>query len=84
VIPHVAVAQSTADIDWKNIELLVYGKAKAPASTLIALPDCDLQTLQVSSEEDGYRLTNDPLAGKVNWRVRAAFSNYRNSDRPQR
>jgi alpha-D-xyloside xylohydrolase len=68
VIPHVAVAQSTQDIDWKNVELRVFSTSGGPASGRFALPDGEARTLTV---ENGV-LTADPYAGSVNWRVTAA------------
>jgi alpha-D-xyloside xylohydrolase len=65
VIPHVAPAQSTNDIDWKNVELRVFGTDGATASGLFALPDGPAQPLNVT----GSALQNDPLRGRVNWRV---------------
>ena len=69
VIPHVPVAQSTAAIDWSEVELRVFetGAAKTPASGLFALPDGELVTLSVGA---GQRtVAKDPLPGKVKWRV---------------
>jgi alpha-D-xyloside xylohydrolase len=65
VIPHVKVAQSTSDIDWKNVELRVFGTDNAAASGLFALPDGGVQTLNVA----GSVLQNDPLRGRVKWQV---------------
>ncbi len=67
-IPHVAPAQTTAEIDWQNVELRVFGTDRAPAAGLFALPGGALQTLRVS----GGRVQDDPLRGQVNWRVTRA------------
>lgn len=68
VIPHVAVAQSTDDIDWKNVELRVFSTGGGTATGRFALPDGKAQTLTI---EDG-ALKADPYSGKVNWRVTRA------------
>jgi alpha-D-xyloside xylohydrolase len=67
VIPHVRVAQSTADIDWKNVELRVFSTDSAPVGGLFALPQGKLQSLNLSSTAAGYALQGDPLRGQVKW-----------------
>jgi alpha-D-xyloside xylohydrolase len=65
VLPHVAVAQSTAGIDWKNVELKVYSTDGAAAEGTFIQPGGAVHTLRVN----GTGLVADPLAGKVTWRV---------------
>jgi alpha-D-xyloside xylohydrolase len=65
VIPHVAVAQSTDRIDWKNVELRVFSTNGGRADGQIALPNGAVRNLTV---ENG-KLIADPYAGKVNWRI---------------
>jgi alpha-D-xyloside xylohydrolase len=70
VIPHVKVAQSTADIDWKNIELRVFSTDDAAASGLFALPDGEARRLNVRGSEVTYAAQgDDPLRGRVKWQV---------------
>ena len=38
VIPHIALAQSTAQMDWSKIELAVFAKDATTAKGLIFLP----------------------------------------------
>ena len=64
-IPHAAVAQSTGQIDWSRIELRTFSSDGAPAAALFSLPDGELQTLRV----EGGALREDPLRGRVSWRV---------------
>jgi alpha-D-xyloside xylohydrolase len=71
-IPQVAVAQSTADIDWKHVELRVFSSSHSPATALFALPGKDLQMLRLTPESSGYRLESNPLAGKVEWQIHSA------------
>jgi alpha-D-xyloside xylohydrolase len=68
-IPHVRVAQSTADIDWKNVELRVFSTDNGPAGAMFTLPDGDLQPLILNGSPSGYTLPGDPLRGQVSWRV---------------
>ena len=65
MLPHVAVAQNTAGIDWKNVELRVYSTDGAAAEGTFIQPGGAVQTLRVN----GTGLVADPLAGKVTWRV---------------
>jgi len=69
-IPHVAVAQSTADIDWGHVELRVFSADGGPASGQVALPGGELQTLWLEPSGGSYRLAADPLGGAVAWTVR--------------
>jgi alpha-D-xyloside xylohydrolase len=72
VIPHAAVAQHTAAINWNDIELRVFAAPSAPSppvSGLFALPDGSLQQLELRAAGGTYALAQDPLAGRVRWRV---------------
>jgi alpha-D-xyloside xylohydrolase len=69
VIPHVKVAQSTADIDWANVELRAFSTDGAAAEGLFALPDGRIQTLRLEPGPAGLRLRDDPLRGRVKWQV---------------
>ncbi|HYX41688.1 MAG TPA: hypothetical protein VE821_08325, partial [Pyrinomonadaceae bacterium] len=69
VIPHVKPAQSTNDIDWNDVELRVFSTDKVEASGLFTLPQGELQTLRLAAGQQGYALVNDPLAGRVKWRI---------------
>jgi alpha-D-xyloside xylohydrolase len=72
VIPHVAVAQSTADIDWKNVELRVFGKPQGSLTAQFALPGGELQTLHLTTEGDGYQMAGDPPSDQVKWQIARA------------
>lgn len=73
VIPHIQLAQSTAFMDWSNVELAVYAADKQTAAGLVCLPsDQKLYTLEVSREKDQLCLTENPLFEKVNWTIRQA------------
>ena len=65
VLPHVAVAQNTASIDWKNVELRTFSSDGAVAEGSFILPGGAVQTLRVN----GTSLLSDPLTGRVTWRV---------------
>jgi alpha-D-xyloside xylohydrolase len=69
VIPHVKVAQSTADIDWKDVELRVFSTDGAAVGGTFALPGGGLYPLTLNTSPGGYALQADPLRGRVSWRV---------------
>ena len=75
VIPHIAVAQHTAAMNWNEIELRVYTSPAAnrdPATGLFALPDGALDMLQLNRVFGRYVLARDPLGGVVRWRITEA------------
>jgi alpha-D-xyloside xylohydrolase len=69
-IAHIAVAQSTAFMDWSKLEIDVFGGNAQKATGLVALPDGDLKTLTLTRRANAWVLASDPLAGKVTWIVR--------------
>ena len=69
VVPHVKPAQNTGEIDWNNIELRVFSNDKAPVTGRFALPDGELQTLNLTANENNYALKDDFSAGKIKWQI---------------
>ncbi len=71
-IPHLRLAQSTAWMDWGEIELVVYGARSTTAEGLFCLPeDGALHSLHLEREGGGFVLRGDDvLIGKVEWNVR--------------
>ena len=68
IIPHVPVAQHTAGMSWSDVELRVFEAARqAPSAGLFSLPDGELVTLTLEPRQRA--LAQDPLTGKVRWRV---------------
>ena len=70
VIPHIAVAQSTSQMNWNEIELRVFSTDSSAATGLFALPQGDLQTLRLDATQKDFVMKDDPLRGKVKWQVR--------------
>ena len=64
VLPHVAVAQSTADIDWKSVELRTFSSDGAPAEGTFIEPGGRVTTVRV--DQSG---VVEPSAGNRGWRV---------------
>ncbi len=66
VIPHIALAQSTAFMDWEKITLKVFGISQNPAVGFVCLP----QNQQLNKVEVvGKKLVNDPFNGKVKFTI---------------
>lgn len=70
VIPHIALAQSTAQMDWSKIELTVFAKDATTARGLIYLPgETEPHELTLTKSGSSFKLDSDPLAGKVAWEI---------------
>lgn len=72
VVPHIGLAQSTKDMNWNEIELRVFSTDSGPASGAFALPNGELQTIELHATPAGYSLQDDPLRGRVHWRITRA------------
>jgi alpha-D-xyloside xylohydrolase len=69
-IPHIGLAQSTADMDWSRLELLVFTSQGQEARGHVALPpEAELGEVVATVEDGHYRITSDPTDG-VQWTVR--------------
>lgn len=69
-IPHARLAQSTAEMDWREIELRVFGAESPAAEGLFCLPADDvLHELRLEREGMGFELREDPLRGRVRWKI---------------
>jgi alpha-D-xyloside xylohydrolase len=72
VIPQIKLAQSTLQMDWSSLDLVVFAKAASTATGLVCLPSAnELQELSLTRQGNVFKLTKDPLAGKVAWKIRA-------------
>jgi alpha-D-xyloside xylohydrolase len=72
VLPMVKLAQSTADIDWKNIELRILDTGGSRVTGLFALPGGDLQKIELQRTNNSYTLTRDFSDGKIKWSITRA------------
>jgi alpha-D-xyloside xylohydrolase len=69
-IPRVELAQSTDRIDWSELELAVFGAGAPTAEGLVCLSeDGVLHQVRLKRDGDGYALEDDPLQGRVAFRV---------------
>ena len=73
VLPQIKLAQSTLQMDWSQLDLVVFAKDAPTAKGLVCLPaDNVLRELSLNKSGDTFKLANDPLAGKVTWTVKAS------------
>ena len=69
-IPHAHLAQSTSEMNWQEIELVVFGAETPTTEGYVYFPEGDtVHHLRLERGQDGRVLTDDPLEGKVAWRV---------------
>jgi alpha-D-xyloside xylohydrolase len=73
VIPHIKLAQSTMEMDWSELDLVVYSTGKDEVTGLVCLPgDETLHRVTLAMSGNRYELASDPLQGKVAWKIRNA------------
>ncbi len=71
VIPHIRLAQSTAQMDWSTLDLVVYATDSQKVNGLVCLPsDNILHRISLIRKNNTFRLETDPLAGIVSWKVK--------------
>lgn len=70
VIPHIKLAQSTSEMDWSKLDLVVYAAGSPALSGWVCLPETNaLRSVSVVSRGSGFQLVKDPFQGKVSWRI---------------
>ncbi|HRH46288.1 MAG TPA: glycoside hydrolase family 31 protein [Pyrinomonadaceae bacterium] len=69
VLPQVKVAQNTAEIDWNNVELRIFSTDNANLSGKFALPNGNLQNIDLIVSKNNYALKNDFSGGKIKWEI---------------
>jgi alpha-D-xyloside xylohydrolase len=71
VIPHIALAQSTMQMDWSKLDLVVFASAAEKAEGLVCLPaDRLLRKVSLAKKDDAFAAVEDALAGKVSATVK--------------
>lgn len=69
-IPHARLAQSTTQLNWETIELVLYVSETSIAEGALCLPEDNVvHTLRLEPEAGNFMLTEDPLPGRVEWDV---------------
>jgi alpha-D-xyloside xylohydrolase len=69
VIPHIALAQSTEFMDWKNIELVVFGEENKSQTALFYFPNEKTIEVQFNFEEKKWKV-NSLQKSKIKFSVR--------------
>ena len=70
-IPRIKLAQSTAEMDWREIEVMVFGPEATVAEGSFCLPEEGaLHALRLEREGNDFVFKDDPLQGKVKWEIR--------------
>ena len=65
------IPESTTQMDWSKLELVVFASGTAKASGLVCLPDDNvLLRLSLMKRGNTYSIENDPLRGKVSWKIK--------------
>lgn len=74
VIPHIQIAPSTMQLDWSELELVVYSAEASQARGLVCLPsDNVLRSVEAAERNGAFALNGDPLAGKAALTVRGTL-----------
>jgi alpha-D-xyloside xylohydrolase len=69
-IPQIQLAQSTSQMDWAKLELVVFSAANDSAEGWVCLPaDNVLRKVEVAVKDASVALVGDPLAGKAELHV---------------
>jgi alpha-D-xyloside xylohydrolase len=69
VIPHIALAQSTEFMDWKNIELVVFDEENKSQTALFYFPNEKTIEVQFNFEEKKWKV-NSLQKSKIKFSVR--------------
>jgi alpha-D-xyloside xylohydrolase len=70
IVPEINLAQSTRDMDWSNLQLHVFSKNTKIANGLVFLPgETETHQLALTQSGDSFKLNDDPLPGKVTWKI---------------
>jgi alpha-D-xyloside xylohydrolase len=70
VIPNIKLAQSTAQMDWSCLDLVVYAAEAKSAEGLVCLPsDNALKKITLAKRGNSFKLPVNPLEGKTVFRI---------------
>jgi alpha-D-xyloside xylohydrolase len=74
VVPRIALAQSTAQMDWSKIELAVFatGETSVAKGSIFLPGDGELRDLSVTRQGGAWKLAADPFGGRVTWDIAPA------------
>ena len=70
VIPHIKLVQSTAFMDWSDINLVIFATDSQNATGLVCLPEENkLYKIELVKKGNTFTLAKDPFEGKLNWDI---------------
>jgi alpha-D-xyloside xylohydrolase len=70
IIPHIKLAQSTTQMDWSNLDLVVFSALSKTANGCVYLPtDQVLHEVSLTSKDGKWTMETDSAAGKVKWNI---------------
>ncbi len=69
VIPHIGLAQSTAEMDWSQLILKVYTSGSTASGLVYRPGDVHPSTLEMKKTDKAFSLVGDPYKGKVKWKI---------------
>jgi alpha-D-xyloside xylohydrolase len=70
LIPHIELAQSTAEMDWSRLELVAYHSASDAVSGLVSLPSQgEVHEITATRTADGYRIDKAQVPSGVEFTV---------------
>jgi alpha-D-xyloside xylohydrolase len=73
VLPHIALAQSTSQMDWSKIELVVYAKDATTAKGLVFLPgDSAAHEVTLTKSGKSFKLDGNPFSENVSLKISGA------------
>jgi alpha-D-xyloside xylohydrolase len=71
VIPQIALAQSTMEMDWSKIELEVYASSSSKAEGLLCLPSENvLEKITLQPTGSTYKIVNAPMQQIIKYTIR--------------
>ncbi|WP_423820453.1 glycoside hydrolase family 31 protein [Salinimicrobium sp. TIG7-5_MAKvit] len=72
VIPHIKLAQSTQDMDWKNIQLKVFASDNTTAASgKVFLPIATrAESIKVSKKGKSFEVLENPLKGQTTFKIK--------------
>ncbi len=71
VIPHIKLAQSTSQMDWSQLDLIVFSTKSNEVNGKICLPENNgLNEISLSAKENTYIIQDDPYSGKISWNIK--------------
>ena len=71
VIPQIKLAQSTMQLDWSKLDLVVFAKDATTAKGLVCLPeDNKLVEIALAKAGNNFKISSDPLGGKAAFTIR--------------